>query len=99
MTLIYEMQLLDEIPMVLGSAIFTYCLAQVIRRFNAPEINYGSQNGKHDTDPISDSEAEGGEQRAVNRVPPHILHCLSYCLPHHQEADIYGGTSEGSQKK
>ena len=30
MTLWYEMQLLDEIPMVFGSATFTYCIYQVI---------------------------------------------------------------------
>lgn len=99
MTLIYEMQLLDEIPMVLGSAIFTYCLAQVIPVFLGNRINFCFQDGKHDADPILAPQAEGGEQRAINRVPPRLLHCLSHCLPHHQAADIYGGTSEGSHER
>ena len=30
MTLLYEMQLLDEVPMVFGSAAIIYCIVQVL---------------------------------------------------------------------
>ena len=77
MTLRYDMQLMDEVPMVFGSATLIYCIYQVQTQKHNGRIELAFVRCWN----VSDQTTKRSVERAPRLLPTRLLHDLPRRLP------------------